>query len=63
MDSIPEIKDSGQPRFKIEISFPDTLQTSSGQQIPYFPQMHGTGTILLSNESILERFIKSVTNK
>jgi hypothetical protein len=63
IDSIPEIKDTGQPRFKIEISFPGPLQTSSGQPVPYFHQMHGTGTILLSNESILERFIKSITNK
>jgi hypothetical protein len=53
---IPETNASQEPLFKIEILFSSELKTSSGKIIPYFSLMEGTGTILLSNKSILERF-------
>jgi hypothetical protein len=62
INPIPESDISDQPLFKIEISFPRELKTSYNKIIPYFPQMKGTGTILLSNETILKRFITSITN-
>jgi hypothetical protein len=54
--SIPEISASKEPLFKTEISFPSQLRTSYGETIPYAPQMEGTGSILLSDASLLERF-------
>jgi hypothetical protein len=59
---ISETNTSGEPVFKIEILFPGELQTSYHQTIPYYPQMQGTGTVLLSNEPILKRFILSIFN-